>query len=132
MIPRLMTEGYAGCADHDGERWKVDWGKSFCVKNAATGGAVMDETIFEAASLIKRGFAYAVMKLVEAGRLDLDRSLQSYLSKLYLKDDDPGNKTKARMVLDQTAGFQNEWCPGRPLKIKFDGPANARVARLFR
>jgi CubicO group peptidase (beta-lactamase class C family) len=50
-IPRLMTEG-----EVPGLQMEVVRGgrlKSFGVKNAETGGAVTDETIFEAASLSK-------------------------------------------------------------------------------
>src|SRR4051812_10405225 len=79
-IPRLMTEGEVpGLQIALVRGGKVDWMKGFGVKNAETGGAVTDGTIFEAASLSKPVFAYAVMKLVEAGRFDLDKPLQTYL-----------------------------------------------------
>src|SRR5688572_10077740 len=119
-IPRLMTEGEVpGLQIALIRGGKVDWIKSFGVKNAETGGAVTDGTIFEAASLSKPVFAYAVMKLVEAGRLDLDKPLQSYLSEPYLKDDERINRITERMALDHTTGFQNESRPGQPLKINF-------------
>src|SRR5215203_5417573 len=119
-ISRLMMEGEVpGLQIGLVRGGKVDWIKSFGVKNAETGGAVTDETIFEAASLSKPVFAYAVMKLVEAGRLDLDKPLQSYLSEPYLPGDDRINKITARMALDHTTGFQNESRPGQPLKINF-------------
>src|SRR5688572_7149845 len=67
-IPRLMTEGEVpGLQIALIRGGKVDWIKSFGVRNAETGGPVTDDTIFEAASLSKPVFAYAVMKLVEAG-----------------------------------------------------------------
>jgi hypothetical protein len=53
-IPRLTTEGEVPGLEIALVRGgKVYWGKSFGVKNAETGGAVTDETIFEAASLSK-------------------------------------------------------------------------------
>src|SRR5687768_5745198 len=65
-IPHLMNEGEVpGLQIALIRGGKIDWIKSFGVKNAETGGAVTNETIFEAASLSKPVFAYAVMKLVE-------------------------------------------------------------------
>ncbi|HYJ91658.1 MAG TPA: serine hydrolase [Pyrinomonadaceae bacterium] len=119
-IPRLMSEGEVpGLQIALIRGGKVTWIKSFGVKNAETREPVTDSTIFEAASLSKPVFAYAVMKLVEAGRLDLDRPLQSYLSEPYIKDDDRINLITARMALNHTTGFQNESRPGQPLKINF-------------
>lgn len=57
----------------------VVWEKGFGVKNSVTGGPVTEETIFEAASLTKPFFAYAVMKMVDEGLIDLDKPLHTYL-----------------------------------------------------
>src|SRR5687768_11197601 len=40
---------------------------------------VSEETVFEAASLGKPVFAYAVLRMVDAGVIDLDRPLYDYL-----------------------------------------------------
>src|SRR3954468_14794466 len=48
-----------------------DFAMAFGVRDAATGSPVTDDTIFEAASLSKPVFAYAVLRLVDAGTLDL-------------------------------------------------------------
>ena len=44
---------------------KTYWLHGFGVRDAKTGQPVVDETIFEAASLSKPVFAYGVLKLVE-------------------------------------------------------------------
>ena len=44
-----------------------------------------DDTVFEAASLTKPFFAYAAMKLVDSGELDLDRPLVEYVPQAYLE-----------------------------------------------
>src|SRR5215472_13521939 len=80
LVPRLMREGdvpgVSVAVVRDGS---VVWHRAFGVKDAGTGAPVDDNTIFEAASLSKPVFAYAVMKLADAGRLDLDAPLTKYL-----------------------------------------------------
>jgi CubicO group peptidase (beta-lactamase class C family) len=68
--------------------------------------------MFQAASLTKPVFAYAVLKLVTAGTLDLDRPLTEYLPGSY----DVGGDARlaqitARHVLSHTTGFPN-WRSG--------------------
>lgn len=86
------------------------------------------------ASLSKTIFAVMVMKLVEEGKLDLDKPLQEYLPKpIYeykhvkrwhddyssLKGDTLYKKITARMCLDHTSGFANwRWdMPDQKLKV---------------
>src|SRR5688500_11125478 len=63
LIPRIMTEfkvpGLSAAIIRDG---KLIWNKAFGVKNNVSGEPVDIETGFEAASVSKTVFAYAVMK----------------------------------------------------------------------
>ena len=90
---------------------EVVWSKSFGVADARTGTPVTGETLFEACSMSKPVFAYLVLKLVEQGKLDLDRPLAEYLP----EDDPPAQPEKrlitARMVLSHTTGLPN-WRKG--------------------
>jgi len=100
----------------DGE---VAWLHAFGVKNSDTKEAVTDDTIFEAASLSKPVFAYAVLKLVDEGKFDLDKPLISYLPGDYDVGPDPRlAQITARRVLSHTTGFPN-WRQGTELKILF-------------
>jgi CubicO group peptidase (beta-lactamase class C family) len=91
---------------------------AFGAKDVSTGARVGDDTIFEAASLSKPVFAYAVAKLVDARKLDLDTSVSKYLPGDYV--DDPRLRLiTVRHVLSHTTGFPN-WRPdGQRLKIHF-------------
>jgi CubicO group peptidase (beta-lactamase class C family) len=63
-------------------------------------------TIFQAASLGKVVLAYAALRLVDQGRLDLDKPLLSYGP--YPRLQDPaGARITARMVLGHTTGLPN-------------------------
>jgi len=83
------------------------------------------ESIFQAASLSKPVFAYAVLKLAQQGKIDLDAPVLRYLpggyehrSQPYLPDS-PADRVSdprlqavtARMVLNHTAGLPN-WAEG--------------------
>jgi CubicO group peptidase (beta-lactamase class C family) len=100
---------------------KVAWSRGFGVKNVDTKEAVDETTVFEAASLSKPVFAYAVMKLFDSGKLDLDTPLTKYLPGKYDVGDDPRlNQITARRVLSHTTGFPN-WRPrgDNTIKIHF-------------
>lgn len=92
---------------------KTVWTRGFGVKNSQTKEAVTTETIFEAASLTKPVFAYAVLKLAEAGKLDLDAPLNKYLPGNYdvAADDARIGQITARRILSHTSGFPNWRAP---------------------
>jgi CubicO group peptidase (beta-lactamase class C family) len=101
---------------------QVVWSHSFGVADARKGTPVTGGTLFEACSMSKPVFAYLVMKLVELGKLDLDRPLAEYLR----EEDPPTQNDKelitARMVLSHTTGFPG-WRKGDeerqgPLPVK--------------
>lgn len=97
---------------------KVAWVGPFGTRKASTHDMpVTADTVFEAASLSKTVFAYAVMKLVDEGKLNLDTPLSKYLDKPYITDKRIDQIT-ARYVLSHRTGFPN-WRPDRgELEIK--------------
>ncbi|MBN1272964.1 MAG: serine hydrolase [Candidatus Aminicenantes bacterium] len=110
-IPRLMEAanipGLSIAVVHDG---KIAWNKAFGVKSRQTNEPVNDNTIFEAASLTKTVTAYAAMRLVERGELELDKPLHEYFpDKEYkkLSGDERYKKITARLVLTHTTGLPN-------------------------
>src|SRR5262249_52601626 len=80
---------------------------------------VDDDTIFEAASMSKPVFAYAVMKLCEKGVLNLDTPLTKYTPDRFLEGDARLDLITARHVLSHTSGFQDWRSDKEPLKIHF-------------
>jgi CubicO group peptidase (beta-lactamase class C family) len=105
------------------ENNRIAWTGTWGVKRADAEEKIDERTLFEAASMSKPLFAYAVLKLVEQNKLDPDRPLVEYLSKPYL-DDEPNHKLiTARMVLTHTTGFpnwrKNGWREGGPLSVNF-------------
>ena len=83
-----------------------------------------DKSIFEAASLSKPVFAFLALKMVERGKLELDRPLHEYLPFPEIAHDDRYKTITARMVLDHTTGFPNwRWYdkPDPKLNVKENG-----------
>ncbi|MDJ1483398.1 serine hydrolase [Cytophagaceae bacterium YF14B1] len=86
----------------------IVYSHAFGVKDKTTKAHVTTNTLFEAASLTKPVFAFAVLKLVEEGKISLDKPLHEYLDKPYEGlTDKRYNAITARMVLSHTTGFPN-------------------------
>ncbi|GAB2533940.1 serine hydrolase domain-containing protein [Spirosoma aerophilum] len=75
---------------------------------------VTSATVFDAASLSKPVFAYAVLQLIEAGLIELDRPLCEYLPYPDVAKDERYKKITTRMVLSHRTGFPN-WRKNRRL-----------------
>ncbi|HEY6141792.1 MAG TPA: serine hydrolase domain-containing protein, partial [Thermoanaerobaculia bacterium] len=118
LIRHLMAEGEVpGLSIAVIHRGRIASHQAYGLANAETRAPLTERTIFESASLAKPVFAYAVLKLVDAGVLDLDVPLQRYLPEPVA--DERMNLITARMVLTHTTGFQNEVMPGQTLAVHF-------------
>lgn len=80
---------------------------AYGVANVATGAPVTDASMFEAASLSKPVFAYAVMKLAEQGRIDLDAPLADTLYPDDFPDHPLLRRVTARHALAHSSGLPN-------------------------
>ena len=127
-LPALMdSAGIPGLAVAVLRDGRVTWTSGAGTRRAGTREAVDENTVFEAASLSKPVFAYVVLKLVDQGRLDLDRPLADYLPLQGLRDPRAARIT-ARMVLSHTTGLPNELHPGDSLALAFDPGSSFRYS----
>jgi len=79
LLPALLdSAGVPGLALALVSHGRIVWARGFGSRRQGETGPIDTATVFEAASLGKPVFAYAVMKLVDEGRFDLDRPLFSY------------------------------------------------------
>jgi CubicO group peptidase (beta-lactamase class C family) len=101
----LITEG------------KIRWRGAFGVADVLTGERVTDDTIFQAASMSKPVFAYAVMKLAERGVLELDTPLTKYTRTRLIAEDPQLDRITARHVLSHSTGLPNWRSSATPLRI---------------
>lgn len=97
---------------------KIEYLGVLGVRSADTKLPVDENTVFSAASLSKPVFAYAVLKLADAGKFDLDKPLYEYLPYEAIQQDERYKRITARMALSHTTGFPN-WRDDK-LEILFD------------
>ncbi|HMQ07344.1 MAG TPA: serine hydrolase domain-containing protein [Saprospiraceae bacterium] len=90
--------------------------QNYGYKNLKDSSAVDANTIFEAASISKAFFSYAVMMLINNGEIELDKPLFEYLPFEDLAYDSRSREITARMILTHRTGIPN-W---RTDKLKFD------------
>jgi CubicO group peptidase (beta-lactamase class C family) len=72
-----------------------------------SGRAVTPQTPFHLASLGKSFTALAIMQLVEAGKVELDAPVQSYLPWFRVADADASARIRVRHLLNQTSGISS-------------------------
>jgi CubicO group peptidase (beta-lactamase class C family) len=99
---------------------KVVYHNAIGVSNIETNIPVDTQSIFEAASLSKPIFAYFVMKMVEEGKIDLDKPLYQYLPHpgIAPESQEDAKLITARMVLAHQTGFPNH-AKGELIKLAF-------------
>ena len=89
--------------------------KTYGFRDKERGLPLTEDSVMTGASFTKAVFAYLVMKLVDEGRLDLDRPVEQYLPKPLpeypayadLATDQRYKRITARMLLSHTSGFPN-------------------------
>jgi CubicO group peptidase (beta-lactamase class C family) len=120
LIPELMREGRVpGASIALIENGRMAWLRGFGVRDAATGESVDEDSVFEAASISKSVFAYAVLKAGENGVLGLDVPLSKYAPKPLLEGEPRLDLVTPRHLLSHTSGLQNWRSDADPLRIRF-------------
>jgi CubicO group peptidase (beta-lactamase class C family) len=120
LIPALMdSAAVPGLALATVSRGRIVWAQGFGSRQDEA-ARIDTATVFEAASLGKPVFAYAVIKLADQRRFDLDRPLASYQPFPALSQDLRYQRITARMVLSHTSGLPNEVRPGEHVTLQFD------------
>ena len=113
----LRVPGVSVAVIHDG---RIEWARGYGVTKIG-GAPVTPDTLFQAASISKPVMGFAVMRLVDQGKLNLDTDVNAYLKSWKV----PGNRFTAqhkvtlRELLHHTAGMSVDgfkgYKPGAPL-----------------
>jgi CubicO group peptidase (beta-lactamase class C family) len=106
---------------------EVAWAKAWGVKDVETGDPVTPTTLFQAASISKPVAVMGMLRLVEAGRLDLDAPVGGYLSSWAAPDNGFDEPVTLRRLASHTAGTNVHGFPGYARSAA--RPATAGVLR---
>lgn len=71
--------------------------------------AVDERTLFQIGSTTKTFTATAIMRLVEAGRIDLGAPVRAYVPELVLRDEDVAARVTVLHLLNHTAGWTGDY-----------------------
>ncbi|WP_053207449.1 serine hydrolase [Jiangella muralis] len=82
---------------------------AFGVTNVDTGVEVTTDTLFQIGSITKVWTATVVMALADAGKLDLDEPVVTYLPELRLADEDATARVTMRHLLTHTSGIDGDF-----------------------
>ena len=130
-VQRLMQAAHvtgAGIAlFHEG---KIAYLRAYGLRDQEKNLPLTPDSVMTSASLNKAAFANVVMRLVQAGTLDLDKPIGQYLPKPLpeypryadLSGDERWKKLTLRILLSHTSGFPNwrAFDDDRKLRIHFD------------
>ncbi len=112
LVPILMREHHVPAVSVALVKDRtVAFSKAWGVADAKTGAPATTTTLFEVASMTKPAFAYVALKLVEDGKLDLDRPLAEVVDLPAVPGQPELTRITPRMVLSHTSGLPN-WRPG--------------------
>ncbi len=104
LIPPLLeSTGVAGTAVGLVERGRVTWLGGFGAADRERGLPVRSSTVFNVGSISKPVAAMGIMRLVEEGRLTLDRAVSEQSSRWSAPPG--GDEITPRMLLSHTAGL---------------------------
>jgi CubicO group peptidase (beta-lactamase class C family) len=111
-------------------RGKIAYLKAYGLRDTESGLPLTPDSVMTSASLSKAAFATLVMRLVQEGKLDLDKPIYQYLPEPLpeyphyadLQGDDRYKKLTLRILLSHTSGFPNwrAFEDERKLKFHFD------------
>lgn len=108
---RLHIPGVAVGVIHGDDEWYAGFG----VTNVEAPSPVDDGTLFQIGSNTKTYVATAVMREVEAGRIDLDAPLQRYLPDFALGEGGDAASVTMRHLLTHTGGWDGDWVLVHPV-----------------
>ncbi|QSX78065.1 serine hydrolase [Agrilutibacter solisilvae] len=111
---RMQAYGVPGVSVAVIHKGKVDWARGWGVRDATRCKPVTADTAFQAASISKVVTAVLALRMVEQGRIGLDRDINAYLRSWQLPD--AGTTSAApvtlRRLLSHTAGLNVHGFPG--------------------
>lgn len=136
----MRTTGVPGMSIAVIENHRLSWVKGYGVRDAESGEIVTVNTRFQAASISKPVTAFALLRLAQVGKVDLDSDVNNYLASWQVPEADyhPNNPVTIRALASHTSGFWDGFgFPGYPPETPLptlvqimEGEAPSNVGRV--
>ncbi len=105
----MRTHNVPGVSVAVVENGAVSWAKGYGLADTVQELPVTPDTVFDAASIAKPVTAWAIMTLVEDGRLNLDAPIEQYLTRWHLPPSEyDHDQITIRRILSHTAGLSTD------------------------
>ncbi len=116
LAERMAHHRVAGVSIAVVDSGRIAWARGFGVRQAGGADSIDAETVFQAGSISKPVFALGAMRLVQDGRLTLDRDVNEYLTtwKVPPSRFTSIEKVTLRRILSHSAGLTVHGFPGYP------------------
>ena len=121
VTPGFLREfGVPGAAVALIQNGEVAWMRGYGFSDSASKTPITSATVFNVGSISKSPTAWAVMRLVDSGKVELDRPVDFYLKRWHLPPSPfDNNQVTVRRVLTHTSGISNHdfhgWDPDTAL-----------------
>ncbi|PKV51441.1 CubicO group peptidase (beta-lactamase class C family) [Aquimarina sp. MAR_2010_214] len=104
---RMKHYGVPGVSIAVIKDYKIDWIKSYGIMDKESKSPVTDQTLFQAGSISKPVAAYGALTLVEQGKIDLDKDVNTYLQSWKLPDSEFTKEKKVALkhLLNHSGGL---------------------------
>ena len=114
--------------------FKIDWAKGYGLADTIQKIPVTTETMFSAGSISKFLMAVSALKMVETGKIELEKPINNYLTSWKITDNDFTKKTPItlRMLLSHSAGTSQSsyfgFSPTQPLPTIVEILSGAKIS----
>ena len=107
ILDRMEHYGVPGVSLAVIENGEIAWSKSYGTVDKESGNPVTEKTLFQAASISKPVSAYAALRLVEEGKIDLTQDVNSQLQSWKVPDNEftSEKKVTVKNLLNHSAGI---------------------------
>ena len=111
----LEQEKIAGMSVAVTDREKIIYARGFGVESVERPGVAPDEkSLYRIASITKLMTGITLMRLVEEGKLSLDRPVKDYIPWLHLRSQEAQEQMTLRHLMSHTSGLPVEYTPNGP------------------
>ena len=114
--------------------YKIDWAKGYGLADTSQKTPVTTETMFSAGSISKFVMAVTALKMVEEGKIDLEKPINNYLMSWKIAENDFTKKmpVSLKMLLSHSAGTSQSsyfgFTPNQPLPTIVEILSGAKIS----